>query len=185
MEPKTRQSRRTIALPAVVVDALQHHKAKKSQERLLAGTRWHETGLVFTSTIGTPIEVGNLRRHFWKLLEKAGLPRMRFHDLRHSCASLLLVQGAPARVVWRRLDTRTSASRWTPIRTSCLSSSVRLQMRWIGPWALGPWRGECRPWVRPYEFGVASHEPTDPNVDPKPGSCNWSAAKNRRPRTVK
>ncbi len=144
MEPKTRQSRRTIALPAVVVDALQHHKAKKSQERLLAGTRWHETGLVFTSTIGTPIEVGNLRRHFWKLLEKAGLPRMRFHDLRHSCASLLLVQGAPARVVWRRLDTRTSASRWTPIRTSCLSSSVRLQMRWIGPWALGPWRGECR-----------------------------------------
>jgi integrase len=103
VEPKTRQSRRTIALPTVVIDALQHHKARQSQERLLAGTRWHETGLVFTSTIGTPIEVGNLRRQFWRVLEKAGLPRMRFHDLRHSCASLLLVQGVPARVVMETL----------------------------------------------------------------------------------
>jgi len=103
VEPKTRQSRPTIALPSVVIDALQHHKARQSQERLLAGTRWHETGLVFTSTIGTPIEVGNLRRHFWKLLDKAGLPRMRFHDLRHSCASLLLVQGVSPRVVMETL----------------------------------------------------------------------------------
>jgi integrase len=103
VEPKTRQSRRTIALPTVVIDALQHHKARQSQERRLAGTRWHETGLVFTSTIGTPIEVGNLRRSFWRLLDKACLPRMRFHDLRHSCASLLLVQGVPARVVMETL----------------------------------------------------------------------------------
>jgi integrase len=103
VEPKTRQSRRTIALPTVVIDALQHHKARQSQERLLAGTRWHETGLGFTSTIGTPIEVGNLRRQFWRVLEKAGLARMRFHDLRHSCASLLLVQGVPARVVMETL----------------------------------------------------------------------------------
>jgi hypothetical protein len=92
-----------VYIPRVVIDALQHHKAVQTQERLLAGTRWHETGLVFTSTIGTPIEVGNLRRQFWKLLDKAGLPRMRFHDLRHSCASLLLVQGVPARVVMETL----------------------------------------------------------------------------------
>jgi integrase len=103
VEPKTRQSRRTIAMPGVVIDALQHHKARQTQERLVAGRRWHDTGLVFTSTIGTPIEVGNLRRSFWRLLERAGLPRMRFHDLRHSCASLLLVQGVPARVVMETL----------------------------------------------------------------------------------
>jgi integrase len=103
VEPKTRQSRRTIAMPGVVIDALTHHKAKQTQERLLAGRRWRDTGLVFTSTIGTPIEVGNLRRSFWKLLDRAGLPRMRFHDLRHSCASLLLVQGVPARVVMETL----------------------------------------------------------------------------------
>jgi integrase len=103
VEPKTRQSRRTIAMPGVVIDALQHHRAKQTQERLLAGRRWRDTRLVFTSTIGTPIEVGNLRRSFWKLLDRAGLPRMRFHDLRHSCASLLLVQGVPARVVMETL----------------------------------------------------------------------------------
>jgi integrase len=103
VEPKTRQSRRTIAMPGVVIDALQHHKARQTKERLLAGRRWSDTGLVFTSTIGTPIEVGNLRRSFWKLLDRAGLPRMRFHDLRHSCASLLLVQGVPARVVMETL----------------------------------------------------------------------------------
>jgi integrase len=103
VEPKTRQSRRTIALPAVVIEALQHHKARQSQERLLAGSRWNETGLVFTSTIGTPIDVGNLRRNFWRPLDKAGLPRMRFHDLRHSCASLLLVQGVSPRVVMETL----------------------------------------------------------------------------------
>src|SRR5713226_2522718 len=85
------------------IDALQHHKARQTQERLVAGRRWHDTGLVFTSTIGTPIEVGNLRRSFGRLLERAGLPRMRFHDLRHSCASLLLVQGVPARVVMETL----------------------------------------------------------------------------------
>jgi integrase len=103
VEPKTRQSRRTVAMPTVVIDALLHHKAGQSQERLLAGTRWRETGLVFTSTIGTPIEVGNLRRSFRRLLDKACLPRMRFHDLRHSCASLLLVQGVSARVVMETL----------------------------------------------------------------------------------
>jgi len=46
------------------IDALQHHKTRQTQERLVAGRRWHDTGLVFTSTIGTPIEVGNLRRSF-------------------------------------------------------------------------------------------------------------------------
>ncbi len=103
VEPKTRQSRRTIALPSIVIEALLHHRAVQSKERLFAGKRWHETGLVFTSTIGTPIEAGNLRRRFWKLLDKAELPRMRFHDLRHSCASLLLAQGVPARVVMETL----------------------------------------------------------------------------------
>jgi integrase len=55
--------------------------------------------LIFTSTIGTPIHPRNLVRHFHGVLEAAGLPRKRFHDLRHTCASLLLVQGVQPRVV--------------------------------------------------------------------------------------
>jgi integrase len=51
--------------------------------------------LVFTTGIGTPIEPRNLNRHFARLLERAGLRRIRFHDLRHSCATLLYEQGVP------------------------------------------------------------------------------------------
>jgi integrase len=68
------------------------------EDQLLAGARWQEHGLVFTTRYGTPISPRNLVRSFKALLQRAGLPDMRFHDLRHSCASLLAAQGVPARV---------------------------------------------------------------------------------------
>jgi integrase len=97
--PKTRRSRRTIELPDAAVTALRAHRARQLEERLLAGGRWHDSGHVFTSTIGTPLDGSSVTRAFQRLLAAAGLPRLRFHDLRHSCATLLLVQGVPARVV--------------------------------------------------------------------------------------
>ena len=66
---------------------------------MLAGEQWLESGLVFTTSKGTPLSARNVIRKFHALLKKAGLPRHRFHDLRHSCASLLLAQHVPARVV--------------------------------------------------------------------------------------
>jgi integrase len=60
---------------------------------------WIDSGLVFTSTVGTVIEPRNLNRFFDELITKAGVRRIRFHDLRHTCASLLLAQNVPARVV--------------------------------------------------------------------------------------
>lgn len=99
VEPKTEKSRRTIEMPDVVRDALREHRIRQLQERLLAGQTWQEHGLVFTTTIGTPLDARNVVRHFHGLLETAGLPRMRFHDLRHTAASLLLAQGLELRVV--------------------------------------------------------------------------------------
>ena len=99
VEPKTARSRRTITLPPVVVSALRLHRARQLQERLLAGANWQDTGLVFTTTIGTPMDARNLTKRFQKALKGAGLPKKRFHDLRHTCASLLLVQGVHPRVV--------------------------------------------------------------------------------------
>ncbi|MEE8507034.1 MAG: site-specific integrase [Kiloniellales bacterium] len=99
VEPKSRQSRRTVALPQTVIDAVRLHRARQLQERLLAGSRWQDHGLVFSTTIGTPMDTRNLTRHFRKALRNAGLPLQRFHDLRHSCASLLLAQGVHPRVV--------------------------------------------------------------------------------------
>jgi integrase len=98
-ERKTSRARRTIHLPVAVVEALRRHRIRQFEERLLAGERWTETGLVFTSTIGTPCDARNVTRHLALVLDRAGLPHVRFHDLRHTCASLLLAQNVHPRVV--------------------------------------------------------------------------------------
>ena len=97
--PKTSRSRRTVPLPARSIKVLRAHRARQAAEALALGARWPETGLVFTSTVGTVIEPRNLSRLFDDLIAAAGVRRIRFHDLRHTCASLLLAQGVPARVV--------------------------------------------------------------------------------------
>ncbi len=100
---KTERSRRTLPLPAVTASALRAHRARQSQERLLAGSRWQDWGLVFASTIGTPLDPRNLTDRYKALLAQAGLPNIRFHDMRHSCASLLIAQGVPLEIVSRIL----------------------------------------------------------------------------------
>ncbi len=99
VEPKTVKSRRTIDLPPVTVAALRRHKARQLEERLRAGTAWQDWGLVFTTSIGTPLDGTNVRHYFARILKRAELPRIRFHDLRHTCASLLLAQGVHPRMV--------------------------------------------------------------------------------------
>ncbi len=99
VDPKTERSRRTIVLPVSIVAALKAHKVRQLEQRLLAGARWQDWGLVFPSTIGTPLDGSNVTHRLRKHLERAGLPRQRFHDLRHCCASLLLAQHVPPRIV--------------------------------------------------------------------------------------
>jgi integrase len=85
---------RSVRLTPTAVAALKVHRATQNEERLKADSLWQDLGLVFTSTIGTPVDVGNLTyRSFRPLLERAGLPRIRFHDLRHTFATLLLSKG--------------------------------------------------------------------------------------------
>lgn len=103
-EPKTERGRRTLGLPSRAVEALRGRRVRQAEERLRAGAAWQESGLVFTTEIGTPIERGNiLRRSFRPLLERAGLPPMRFHDLRHTAATLLLADGENVKAVQERL----------------------------------------------------------------------------------
>lgn len=96
---KTGKSRRTIDMPASTVAGLRAHRTRQLSERLLAGERWQDRGLVFTTVIGTPLDPGNVRKRFQLLLNGAGLPHQRFHDLRHTCASLLLAQNVHPRIV--------------------------------------------------------------------------------------
>ncbi|HLC40657.1 MAG TPA: site-specific integrase [Methylomirabilota bacterium] len=100
--PKSDSSNRTVALPDSLIAALRAHRARQAQERLLLGHD-NELNLVFTSTVGTPLNPQNVRRRFQLLLERADLPRQRFHDLRHFHASYLLARSVPARVVMDRL----------------------------------------------------------------------------------
>ncbi len=105
VEPKSATSRRVIALPALVRDALRAHRLRQRTERLLAGSRWQDDSrdLVFRTTVGTPMDGIAVTRRFQAVLRQAGLPRQRFHDLRHACASLLLAQGVAPRVVMETL----------------------------------------------------------------------------------
>jgi integrase len=80
-------------LPDIVVHALTAHRTRQKMERLVAGSRWVDSGHVFTTGIGTPIEAGAVSRAFHAALDRAGLTRIRFHDLRHTTATFLLAQG--------------------------------------------------------------------------------------------
>ena len=101
---KTDESRRTLPMPVVLVQALQAHRVRQLEERLLAGSRWKESGLVFPTGIGTLIDGPRVTQRFQKHLARAGLPRIRFHDLRHGAASLLLAQGVDLKTVSDVLD---------------------------------------------------------------------------------
>jgi len=100
-EPKTTRSRRTVPLPGPVTTALREHRARQHQERLRLGPAWQGAtwgDLVFTDEAGGPLAGFHVSRRFKALLAVAGLPPMRYHDLRHGAASLMAAQGVPARV---------------------------------------------------------------------------------------
>ena len=90
---------RNIRLTQRATAALREHRKRQLEERMELGGLWQDHGLVFTSGIGTPMLGGNLNRTFKAVLQRAGLPEIRFHDLRHSCATLLLCQGVNPKFV--------------------------------------------------------------------------------------
>ncbi len=99
VEPKSARSRRTISLPTTVAAALIRQQDQQATASTKAGDDWNEQGFVFTTRTGGPIHPRNDYRSFQLLLTKAGLRRVRLHDLRHTAASLLLEQGVHPRVV--------------------------------------------------------------------------------------
>ena len=86
-------------LPVFVLEILQHHKKQQEAQRLVSGVAWQERGLVFATTEGNYIALTTLRRAFNGILARAGLPHMRFHDLRHSAATIMLSSGTNPKVV--------------------------------------------------------------------------------------
>jgi integrase len=98
-EPKTASSRRKIALSSFVVEALKQHRIHQLEMRLKAGSKWQDNDLVFCNVYGNFLHPYRLYLMFNKVLADAGVPRVRFHDLRHSAATILLSMGVNVKVV--------------------------------------------------------------------------------------
>jgi len=101
---KTEKSRRTIALPDFALDALRKHRERQEEIKRKAGEFWQEHDYVFCTPLGTHIHPGHdILEEFKKLLKRACLPDIRFHDLRHSAAKMLLGMGVHPKIVQERL----------------------------------------------------------------------------------
>jgi integrase len=109
VEPKTSRSRRRVSLTRTAVEALRRHRAAQNAERLALGEAWEDNDLVFPNEIGEPLSADRLRKAFWRLLSRAGLPHVRFHDLRHTAATLMLGQGVHPKVASEMLGHSTIA----------------------------------------------------------------------------
>jgi len=99
-EPKTQKSRRSIVIAPFALEALKLHRERQRGVKLKVGSAWQDHDYVFCTSIGTHLNptrdmLGQLK----SLLKKAGLPDIRFHDLRHSAATLLLSVGVHPKVV--------------------------------------------------------------------------------------
>jgi integrase len=101
--PKTEAGEREIPIGLFTLQKLQEHRHRQQEERTVAGDRWQEQGFMFPSSIGTPMDPHNLLKDFKKIMLSAGLPELRFHDLRHTSLTLLMNEiGAPIKEVQRR-----------------------------------------------------------------------------------
>jgi integrase len=109
-ETKTRRGRRQINLTPRTVSTLKAHRKKQLEEKIKLTGLYKDHGLIFATRVGTPINPENLvNRSFKPLLERASLPEIRFHDLRHTCATLLLGRGVHPKLVQELLGHATIA----------------------------------------------------------------------------
>ena len=100
---KTRNSRRTLTLGASTIKVLKAERNKQQTQKMVAGNAWQKTDYVFTNDIGGPLNPNGISKRFSKLLTRMECRHIRFHDMRHSTAVLLLQAGAPLEEVSQQL----------------------------------------------------------------------------------
>lgn len=99
-QPKTKKSRRQVLLTRLAAESLRHHRMQQDTQRSRSGERWQELDFVFTSRDGRPLYATNvIKRSLPRILRSAGIRKIRFHDLRHTTATLLLGQGVHPKIV--------------------------------------------------------------------------------------
>jgi integrase len=107
--PKTARSRRQVTLTQTALAALRRHRTRQIEERMAVGTAWQDRGLVFCDQLGGPLDGTSLTAAFRTLLARVGLPPLRFHDLRHTAATLMLGRGVHPKIASEMLGHATVA----------------------------------------------------------------------------
>jgi integrase len=127
---KTKSGRRNIIVADGALAQLKAHREKQALQKALAGDRWKEHGMIFTTSIGTYIDQTKVSRAFKQMLQEAGLPDIRFHDLRHTSLSILLENGIPVNTVQSRAG-HSKASVTTDIYGHAMARSQQEAARMI------------------------------------------------------
>ena len=171
-ELKTEKSRRTLVLPEVFRKALRTHRTRQLEERLKAGPRWVDSGLVFSTyrtyrdgkglrrKVGAGLHPRNVTRIFYGLFEAANIPRRRFHDLRHSAASLLIAAGVELVEVSKLLghaELRTTSDLYTHLVKQTAAKAARVMDGVLN--ARPRIRQWVRLWVKPQNLNRGSVRP--------------------------
>ena len=132
--PKTPSSRRTIGISDSVVSTLRRHRIRQNEEKLKV-PEYIDNGLVFASEVGTAIRPRNLLRNFKRLTREAGLSEIRFHDLRHTHATMMLKSGVRAEIIAKRhghRDVSTTINTYTHVTADLQKDAAEALERQIG-----------------------------------------------------
>jgi integrase len=105
--PKSAKGCRSVALGAPTIEALRRHKTAQEEEKRKIGSLWEDQELVFPNQTGRPMNPWIVTKRFKRILKEEGLPEVRFHDLRHTCATLLLTKGVHPKIVQELLGHST------------------------------------------------------------------------------
>jgi integrase len=134
VEPKSRTSRRTVDLTRLTIDALEHHQTMQRFEREKASSLYQDRDFVFASEVGGPLEQSGVFKHWKAALDKAGLPHIRRHDLRHTSATLGLQGGETLLEVKHRLGHSNIGvtDRYSHITPAMRRASVEARERVLG-----------------------------------------------------
>lgn len=136
VDPKSERSRRKIALPAAAVEILERQRERVDDMPHAAGSAGQEWSLVFPSRLGTPLDGPNVTNHLKRKLADAGLPRVRCHDLRHMCATLMLENGVHERIIMEQLghsQITLTRNAYSHVRPAMLTAAAGALDRAIGP----------------------------------------------------
>ncbi|MFH2104003.1 MAG: site-specific integrase [Chloroflexota bacterium] len=126
----TKSGRRHIMVGKVAIALLKEHCQRQEMQKAFVGNRWQEHGMIFTTSIGTYIDQTKVSRAFKRILREAGLPNIRFHDLRHTSISILLDNGTPVNTVQSRAG-HSKASVTTDIYGYAMARSQEAAARMI------------------------------------------------------